>query len=1194
MSSPLPSRPSSDDGLTHERVEALLDFILEYQTDLAAGRVRSLDEYERRTSASGDPVLPEHPWLAQDPIFESPSSPSERKPRLAHYVLEREIGRGAQGHVYLATDLRMNRRVALKMLDHSTLTPDKLRRFRREVEVIAKLDHPGLCMVFEADLDGPRPYLAMRFVDGEDLGRKLKSARSGDGGRDLFRPGDPAALAQLLHLFERTARALHAAHEAGVVHRDVKPANILIDSNGEPVIVDFGLARGGDSEFAGLTGTDDVLGTPAYMAPEMLESGPSSADRRVDVYALGVALYECLTLERPFRAEHREALFQSILHGEYQDPRSLNPFVGEDLRVVVATAIEHQPARRYATALEFAEDLRRIREYEPIRARRVGWTVRLRRWSQRHPGLATAVMLVFVGLCLWSGTLKYTLGRVEAQSRRAGAERDRARAANSRLLGVGCREKSTALLSTDPGLALVLALEADRRDPGFESNMAVLHALQVRHEERTFAAGAHLWGTIDVSPDEGRVLLATSRSQGVVFDLGSSSPVTGSEIVDASHAGTLVIAAFSPDGHSFFVTDPSPGVRTFDTATGRVLKSFDGHSDDLTSCAFSPDGRELLTCSRDGRVRLFEADTGRLLRSVESPAGASTLARFDSTGSLILTSWNSRPDAASRGDGDPRVWDARTGRLLATLCDHTSPVRDACFSPDGETVWTAEVAGFVRVWEWRSARERWSVRLPGEAWCLAASPDGLHLAVGFEKGARVLDLTDGATAFDLDGLSERSVMAVAYSPDGRWIAAHDYGGNVGAWSASDGAARFRTRARIGQCSLHWLSDSRRFVSGSGGEHGHLWTIDPVPGLVELAPARSGNHAVRSAVFDGGSQFVLWAGDDGIVRTASARDGSPLHAIDARAGPIARAWFVPTGRVACLAKSGALVLVDTNTGERSTVRAPDAGMVKCSAIARGGGGVCFGLDDGRCLWLDTETGASFGAVDRPGRAIMSVAIDLSGTRAAWGAADGWAGVLERESGGGCSICACREGSYQSKVFTVAFVEDGRRLMTCGDHAGTKLWNARTGELEGSRMVRPSGQVAAIRGGGGLILAAKWAPQVFRIDDKVERLTWQIEQPSTGSMITGLSLSPDEQLLLTTSGEVALLSRALDGSPVLRFEHGTSALSCAEFSPDSRSVVTAAEDGSVRVWPIDVLGVARAHVASAPEDWPGEVPGEIEGP
>ena len=169
------------------------------------------------------------------------------------------------------------------------------------------------------------------------------------------------------------------------------------------------------------------------------------------------------------------------------------------------------------------------------------------------------------------------------------------------------------------------------------------------------------------------------------------------------------------------------------------------------------------------------------------------------------------------------------------------------------------------------------------------------------------------------------------------------------------------------------------------------------------------------------------------------------------------------------------------------------------------------------------------------------------------------------------------------------------MTGGDHVGTKLWNTKTGELEESRMLRPAGQVAVMKDGGDLIVSAKWAPQVFRIDDKLERFTWQVEQRSTDRLITGLSLSPDEQLLLTaSSGGVALLSRTLDGSPVLRFEHGKSPLSCAEFSPDSRAVVTAAEDGSVRVWPVDVLGVARAHVASAPEDWPGEVPGEIEAP
>ena len=1193
MSSQAPSHPA-DEGRTRESVQSLLDFVVAYETDLAADQVQPLAEYQRRFPEIAELVAEEHALLARR-TARGPSTVDGPKPRVAHYVLEREIGCGGQGHVYLATDLRMNRRVALKMLNHASLTPDKLQRFRREVEVIARLDHPGLCTVYEADLDAARPYLAMRFVDGEDLSRKLASARGG-GEPAFVRPQESTSLARLLHVFERAARALHAAHEAGVVHRDVKPANILLGEDDEPVIVDFGLARGHDSELAGLTRTDDVLGTPAYMAPELLASGHSSADRRVDVYALGVALYECLTLERPFSAEHREALFHSILHGEYENPRILNPLVGEDLRVVVATALERQPARRYATALEFAEDLRRVREYEPIRARRTGWIVRLRRWSQRNPGIAAATTIVFFALSLSSGTLQCTLGRVEAQRLRAESERDRARAANSRLLGVECREESATLLPTNPGLALVLAIEADRRDPGFASNMAVLRALRLRHEERTYWATVSLGGDVDVSPDGRRVLLATARSQGLVFDLLSSLPEVESERVHQDETARHGLAAFSPDGASFFVSDRSPSVRLFDSTTGHLLRSFDGHSTPLTSCTFSPDGRRLLTCSLDGYVRLFDVGTGACVRTLASPGIASTLARFDPTGSRILTAKNSRPDVSSSGgDDDPRLWDAESGSLLAVLCGHTSPIRDARFSADGETAWTVEVEGLVRAWEPRSATERWTARLPGEGWCLASSPDGRRIAVGFDHGARVLEARNGAAVFDVSGLSGQSVQALAFSPDGRWLAAQDYGGAIGAWSLDDGARRMRSRAPGGQSSLCWHPDSKRFVTSSGDAYGHLWTVDPVPDLVAFGNPGAPPVPVRSTVFDATSRHVLSAGDDGFVRTWSARDGSSLHELDLGAGPLVRAWFVSDeGRVACLARSGAVALVDPVSNGRSVVRAADGGSVTTSALSSSGDSVCFGLDDGRLVWLETRTGRTIGTTDRRGQSVGTVAIAPSGLRVAWGATDGWAGLLERDGSEGCAFYTSLDGTYRPQVFTVAFVGAGNQMMTCGDHGGTKLWNVTTGKLDEVRGIRASGCVAHMHG-GDLVLSAKWACQVFRTDPRLVDVRWRVVHPSTDASITALRLSPRNEHYLTASrGGVAQLSRTADGAPVLRYEHGTSPLTCAEFSPDGRAVVTAAEDGSVRVWPVDVVGVARAHVASTPELWPLDMPREVEGP
>jgi WD40 repeat protein/serine/threonine protein kinase len=1176
MSSQTPSR-SADEHLTQECVDSLLDFVLLYESDAAGGGVQPVEEYERLFPEIAELLANEYARRAGAGTPSGIIDPNKPKPRIAHYILEREIGSGGQGRVYLATDVRMRRRVALKVLDRANLTPDKLRRFQREVEVIAKLDHPGLCTVYEADLDAPRPYLAMRFVDGRDLSHKLAEARQAGDQPSFVVPRNYAALAQLLHIFERTARALHAAHEAGVVHRDIKPANILVGENGEPVIVDFGLARGDDPELAGLTRTDDVLGTPAYMAPELLGSGHSSADRRVDVYALGVALYECLTLERPFRAAHRELLFQSILHGEYVDPRELNALVSEDLRVVLATAMEHQATLRYATALEFAEDLRRVREYEPIRAQRASWLLRTRRWSQRHPRMAAAAMFICATLGVWIGTLNYTL--------------DRVRAANKRLLGVECREKSTAQLLTDPGLALVLAIQADRRDPGFESNMAVLHALRQSHEERTFwVEGARIGGGIDVSRDGQRVLVTTGRRQGLVFDISSSHARVKSELVNVEARNTEVLAGFSPDGQSFFVIDDAPSVGLFQSTTGQLLRLFDSHSSTVTSCRFSPDGRQLLTNSLDGKVRLFDVATGALTQSIASQVGHFTLAQFDPTGSLVLTSKNSRSDTPKDGtDNDPRVWDARTGALLATLYGHASPIRDACFSPDGVTVLTAGVDGIVRAWEWQSTTECWSAQLPGDAWCLALSPDGGRVAAGFQSGARVLESATGATAFDLVGLSGRSVTALAFSPDGRWIAAQDYGGDVGAWSSNHGVLRFRTCATGGVPGrIAWLPDSRRFVTCSGGDHAHLWTIDPIPDLVTFVPHAG---AVRSAAFDPLSRSVLTAGDDGVARVSLVRDGSLLSEFNIGVGPLVLAWFVDDGRgIACLSRTGAVTLVDVSTTQRHDLRAPEGGTVTSSVLSRTGDGVCFGFDDGRVIWLETSTGTLIGSAERKGCPINVVAISPDGQRAAWGAADGWAGVLERVSGTGISFNECQNDVYRPQVFTVAFTPDAQQLITCGDHVGAYKWNALSGDLIGHIGIRPFGGIVFLDGEADSIASAKQAAELMWLEPRRLGLKWSKTQPGSDGLITSLRVSPNNQFVVTaTRGGVAQVSSTANGSRILRFEHGASPLTCAEFSPDGRAVVTAAEDGTVRVWPVDVVGVAHAHAPGTSDIWPNDVPG-----
>jgi serine/threonine protein kinase/formylglycine-generating enzyme required for sulfatase activity len=386
--------------------------------------------------------------------------------RLGPWRLLREIGRGGQGAVYLAEDARLRRKAAVKVLTSTGFTGAALDRFKREAAVAARLDHPGICAVYDVGLEGRTPYIAMRYVEGETLAQRIEStrARAAAGGAPLShielpstgaaaeevrpathghgakpaprarrasepRAADPNApstqieLSRILRLIEQTARIVHAAHEAGVIHRDLKPGNIIVTAEGEPVVLDFGLAKDTSGLEATLTQEGDLMGTPAYMSPEQIAAHRISLDRRTDVYSLGVTLFECITLRRPFDAPTRDGLYQAILTKTAPDPRTFNRAIPADLKVVLETALDKDRERRYATALDFAEDLRRVRCFEPITARPASAITKLARWARRSPALAAALFGLFVVLTAGIVVAVVLLGQKDGALSEANAER---------------------------------------------------------------------------------------------------------------------------------------------------------------------------------------------------------------------------------------------------------------------------------------------------------------------------------------------------------------------------------------------------------------------------------------------------------------------------------------------------------------------------------------------------------------------------------------------------------------------------------------------------------------------------------------------------------------------------------------------------------------------------------------------------
>jgi serine/threonine protein kinase len=362
-------------------------FLQELRRDLAEGRRARLRDYLQRFDDIEEDVARE--VLAAR--MAAPGEPSRH--RLGNYEILERIGRGGQGIVYRARDTRLDREVALKVLPVLE-DADRLRweRFRREASVASRLQHPGLCPVLDADFDDGRPFIAMPWIQGDTLAVHIARAASEAGERP-----SKATRERLLRIVEDVARALHVAHEASVVHRDVKPSNIIVRQDGAPVLVDFGLAKVTQG-VSSLTGSGDLFGSPAYMAPECVDGG--EADRRSDVYSLGVVLYECITGRRPFAFPSRDRLLKAIVE---EEPLPIDRFVRgipKDLAAVVQVALEKAPSRRYASALDLAVDLEACRLGTPVTARPLSRARKAIRWAHRRPALAALSLVGTVALML--------------------------------------------------------------------------------------------------------------------------------------------------------------------------------------------------------------------------------------------------------------------------------------------------------------------------------------------------------------------------------------------------------------------------------------------------------------------------------------------------------------------------------------------------------------------------------------------------------------------------------------------------------------------------------------------------------------------------------------------------------------------------------------------------------------------------
>src|SRR5438128_635861 len=315
---------------------------------------------------------------------------------LGDYELLEEIGRGGQGVVFRARQKSLNRTVALKVISLGQwASKAHLKRFRLEAEAAAHLEHPGIVPIHEVGERDGSCYFSMKFIEGGQL--------------DEVARREPIPIRRAVELIANVARTVHYAHEHGILHRDIKPGNILLDAKGEPHLTDFGLARLLETE-SSVTQTLDVLGTPSYMAPEQAVGNNAAVSSATDVYRIGAVLYQLLTGQPPFAGGTTYETIRLLCDTEPRQPRLLNPKIDRDLSTICLKCLQKDPKRRYSSALALAEDLERWLKHEPIQARRTGFFTRGQKWIQRNPtsALLAACLVALAtaaGWIIWESEL---------------------------------------------------------------------------------------------------------------------------------------------------------------------------------------------------------------------------------------------------------------------------------------------------------------------------------------------------------------------------------------------------------------------------------------------------------------------------------------------------------------------------------------------------------------------------------------------------------------------------------------------------------------------------------------------------------------------------------------------------------------------------------------------------------------------